>query len=322
MKKAVALLMAALLAISLFGCKAKENTPDDISSTGDSSSIVPGAAEQGSSQTEASPAMGTSTQSQGTTFEPQNTPTTGAPNPGNNTPSPGSTTSIPSANAPTTPANAKNVTITYNANGGKVSPSFQTVAQGSNVTLPTPTRSGFRFDGWYNGQIGGIRLGGAGDSYRVNATTTLFAQWTNKTTSLLDLHLRGLAGYELPVIKTDLEDAFGHKYVNTLLCTTSGRFRSASVRFTYDLDQKYNTFSATVAKYTSVQSNGQFLIIFGDNKPIYQNIKIHETTKPFNISIDVTNVKELRFEMEDQWNGVNSDDARGFLIANPVLLIN
>jgi len=229
------------------------------------------------------------------------------------------TFSAPTSSTPTT--NVNNVTITYNAMKGNVSPASHTVAQGSNITLPTPNRSGYRFDGWFNGEIGGIRIGGAGDSYKAMATTTLFAQWTNKTTSLLDLTPRRFALSALPVIKTDVQDAFGNKYDYALLCTASGEFRNVNVSCIYDLDSKYNTFSATIVKYTNIKSNQQTLTIFGDNKPIYQNIKIHETTGAYNISIDVTNIKELRVEMMDQCPGENNEE-RGFIIANPKLLLN
>gem|GEM_PF-5888443 len=176
--------MAALLAISLFGCKAKENTPDDTSSTGESSSITPGASEQGSSQTEAFPTGGTSTQSQGAT-EPQNTPTTGASNPGNAVPPVSgkpANTSQPSSASPKTSPQAATVIVMYNANGGNVSPSSQTVTQGSNVTLPTPSRTGYNFNGWYTAASGGTKAGGAGGSYKANTTTTLYcAMDVNRT---------------------------------------------------------------------------------------------------------------------------------------------
>ena len=46
------------------------------------------------------------------------------------------------------------------------------------VTLPTPTRAGYTFNGWYTASSGGTRVGGAGDSYTLSANTELYAQWT------------------------------------------------------------------------------------------------------------------------------------------------
>ena len=52
------------------------------------------------------------------------------------------------------------------------------------VTLPTPTRSGYTFDGWYTAASGGTRRGGAGASYTPTGNTTLYAQWTAQTSTI------------------------------------------------------------------------------------------------------------------------------------------
>ena len=69
-------------------------------------------------------------------------------------------------------------TVTYNANGGTVSPSSATVNAGQSVTLPTPSRSSYTFNGWYTASSGGSFVGGAGSSYTPSSSITLFAQWT------------------------------------------------------------------------------------------------------------------------------------------------
>lgn len=46
------------------------------------------------------------------------------------------------------------------------------------VTLPTPTRSGYAFKGWYTAETGGTKIGGGGASYTPSADITLHAQWT------------------------------------------------------------------------------------------------------------------------------------------------
>lgn len=111
----------------------------------------------------------------------------------------------------TTKPTGKSFTVTYNANGGTVSTSSKTVAQtftnwntaangngttynagatyiaNANVTLyaqyanpsigslPTPTRSGYAFDGWYTAATGGTKIT---DSTKVTANTTVYAHWT------------------------------------------------------------------------------------------------------------------------------------------------
>lgn len=69
-------------------------------------------------------------------------------------------------------------TVTWDANGGSVSPSSSTVNSGTSVTAPTPTRSGYTFNGWYNSPSGGSFIVSGGSSYTVNSTQTLYAQWS------------------------------------------------------------------------------------------------------------------------------------------------
>jgi len=72
-------------------------------------------------------------------------------------------------------------TVTYNANGGSVSPTSATVSSGSATTLPTPTRTGYTCTGWYTASSGGGKAGNAGASYTVSSNTTLYAQWAANT---------------------------------------------------------------------------------------------------------------------------------------------
>jgi len=72
-------------------------------------------------------------------------------------------------------------TVTYNAQGGSVTPTNSTVNHGNAVTLPTPTRTGFTFNGWFTAATGGTRIGVAGASYTPTAAITLHAQWTQIT---------------------------------------------------------------------------------------------------------------------------------------------
>ena len=51
----------------------------------------------------------------------------------------------------------------------------------ASVTLPTPTRTGYTFNGWYTAATDGTKVGGAGESYTPSAATTLYAQWTINT---------------------------------------------------------------------------------------------------------------------------------------------
>ncbi|MDR1800864.1 MAG: InlB B-repeat-containing protein [Lachnospiraceae bacterium] len=108
------------------------------------------------------------------------------------------------------PTTAKAYTLTYNANGGSVSPTYKSVpttfaywntnsaGTGSNYsvgstyypaasitfyakwnnpaagTLPTPTRTGYTFNGWYTSATGGTQVSA---TTVLNADTTIYAQW-------------------------------------------------------------------------------------------------------------------------------------------------
>ena len=69
-------------------------------------------------------------------------------------------------------------TVTYNSNGGSVTPeSYTQLTEEEDITLPTPIRDGYTFTGWYTEPSGGNKIGDAGDSYTPTSDITLFAQW-------------------------------------------------------------------------------------------------------------------------------------------------
>lgn len=68
-------------------------------------------------------------------------------------------------------------TLTYNANGGSVSPTSKGVQYGSQYgTLPNPTRTGYTFNGWYTSASGGIKV--LDTTVMGASNTTIYAQWT------------------------------------------------------------------------------------------------------------------------------------------------
>lgn len=74
-------------------------------------------------------------------------------------------------------------TVTFNAgdNGGTVDGLYSTTRtanNGSSVTAPTATRSGYTFNGWYNSSSGGSLIVAGGGSYQPSSNITLWAQFT------------------------------------------------------------------------------------------------------------------------------------------------
>lgn len=75
--------------------------------------------------------------------------------------------------------NANNYAVSFNANGGSCSSSSKTVSYGGTYgELPTPTKTGYVFDGWYTSSTGGTRIT---NSTTVNTLSNqiLYAHWSH-----------------------------------------------------------------------------------------------------------------------------------------------
>ncbi|MBQ8399986.1 MAG: InlB B-repeat-containing protein [Clostridia bacterium] len=73
---------------------------------------------------------------------------------------------------------AINSTVTFDANGGSVSTASKTVTYSSTYgTLPTPTRTGYTFKGWYTATSGGTKIT-ASSTVSITSAQTLYAQWS------------------------------------------------------------------------------------------------------------------------------------------------
>lgn len=68
-----------------------------------------------------------------------------------------------------------NYTVTFNANEGTVATTTRTVQQGQAIgSLPTATRTGYTFQGWYTSPSGGSQITTSSTFY---ANTTVYAHW-------------------------------------------------------------------------------------------------------------------------------------------------
>ena len=68
--------------------------------------------------------------------------------------------------------------VTFDANGGTVSPTSKTVTNGQPYgDLPTPTRKDYRFDGWFTAKSGGTQIK-SNTTVDLTANQTLYAHWT------------------------------------------------------------------------------------------------------------------------------------------------
>lgn len=73
---------------------------------------------------------------------------------------------------------AKESVITFDANGGSVGgQSTKTVTTTGSLNLPTATKDGSKFSGWYDAKEGGNFIGLAGSEYTPSGDITLYAHW-------------------------------------------------------------------------------------------------------------------------------------------------
>jgi len=76
---------------------------------------------------------------------------------------------------------ANTYTVTFNANGGTTPTASKSVTYASTYgTLPTPTRDGHTFKGWFTATSGGTQVT-ASTTVSITAAQTLYAQWTINT---------------------------------------------------------------------------------------------------------------------------------------------
>ena len=81
----------------------------------------------------------------------------------------------------TTPPAATTTTVTLDAAGGTVSAASVTATKGETYTLPTPTKDGYTFDGWF---LGTTKVETTGTWAYEDEALVLVAQWTAKTTTV------------------------------------------------------------------------------------------------------------------------------------------
>ena len=76
-------------------------------------------------------------------------------------------------------------TLTFNANGGTVSEGSRRITYGAAYgTLPTPSRSGYTFNGWFTAASGGSQVSSGTKMGASNVT--IYAQWKANNMSLMD----------------------------------------------------------------------------------------------------------------------------------------
>jgi uncharacterized repeat protein (TIGR02543 family) len=160
----------------------------------------------------------------------------------------------------------KEFTVKFVANGGTLSDGAAEsvkVEEGSKITLPSVTRSGYTFDGWYNETS---RVGTAGDVYTVSASMTLEARWSSNggggggrssaSKQILDEEIPSSGIYSLMSLPAEPKDGIVY-YVN-------GAGETVFVPFCYTIEDKIYFLGQTGIAYHVKANPKQFGDIAGN----------------------------------------------------------
>ena len=97
-----------------------------------------------------------------------------------------------------------NYQITFDANGGTVNYSSKSCQYNDSINLPTPTRTGYTFDGWYDSKTQHV----VKDKYTVTNSVTFVAQWSVTKYKITYSNLAdGVNSTENPLYYTYFDDA-------------------------------------------------------------------------------------------------------------------
>ena|GEM_PF-6706778 len=147
-------------------------------------------------------------------------------------------------------------TLSFDANGGKVSPQSKSVTYGSPYgQLPTPTRKGYTFQGWYTAKNGGSKISA---NTMTSGNATVYARWAaNSYKATFDPN-GGTVQTASKVVTQDqpygtlpVPARVGHTFSGWYTAKNGGTKITASTVFTAATDQvlfaRWTTLSYTVS---------------------------------------------------------------------------
>lgn len=136
-----------------------------------------------------------------------------------------------------TPKWGKSRTVKLSANGGKSKKSCIKVPYGyAYGQLPSPTRAGYTFTGWYTKKSGGTKIT-ANKKVTIKRTQTLYAHW--KKTSVAKTSITGLSNPSSGTVKYSIKKQDG-AYCYEICYSTSSKFTKATTK-TYSSKKASNT---------------------------------------------------------------------------------
>lgn len=146
-------------------------------------------------------------------------------------------------------------TLTYNANGGSVSPTSKKVTAGSTYgTLPTPTKANYRFLGWFTAASGGTKV--SSSTVMAASNVTIYAHWQATTTIVFKNDMTGATqSSTIDVGKTVAAPNYtatgytrtGWGSSNTTIATVSGNTITAKSAGSATITTKWSLNAPTVS---------------------------------------------------------------------------
>lgn len=155
-------------------------------------------------------------------------------------------------------------TVSFNANGGSVKPTSKNVTYANSYgTLPTPTRTGYTFDGWYTSASGGSTITSSA-IFMATSDLTLYAHWTPLTYTVSFNANGGLV--EEPTSKEVTYDAsygtlptptrIGYSFDGWYTDIEEGSKVTSSTKFTATSNQTLYAYWTPISYTVSFNANG------------------------------------------------------------------
>ncbi len=145
--------------------------------------------------------------------------------------------------------------LNYNAKGGSSPRARDFVSRSASLILPTPSRAGFTFTGWYEDSALTTRAVALGNAYSPSASKTLYAKWIqNSLAGINPAHLNTLATITI----TGAHSWSGNHALSgtgASISLPNGALDNGtvlSVSFVDDLTRPSNLIDSSFAYYTSV----------------------------------------------------------------------
>ena len=155
--------------------------------------------------------------------------------------------------------------ITFNPNGGTVSPTSTVVQIGNSIgSLPIPTKTGYEFQGWYTGLTDGTLIGTTTSTVVPSGDTTYFAHWIKVPGAIYNSN-GGEFSYSstVNVVEYDENSSAPVRYSHTANMDDSG---VATSTYAASLNQ---TDTVTIEGATSLKIDVWYSTYFFDYLAIY-----------------------------------------------------